>query len=65
MTKYTVTVELNEEGEYVLQLPNDLLSDLKWKPGDTVRWKESGVASWTLEKVDEDPIAGVDTNVGC
>lgn len=65
MKKYTLTVEVDENDEYVLQFPAELLNDLKWKPGDTLRWKETGVASWTIEKVDADPLAEVDTNVGC
>jgi hypothetical protein len=33
-----LTVEANEEGEAIIQLPDQLLIDLGWTGGDSLEW---------------------------
>lgn len=54
MTKqYTVTVELDENGEECLPFPEELLKDLNWKVGDTICWQPEG-DGWVLVKKEEE-----------
>lgn len=53
MTKrYSVTVELDENGEECLPFPEELLEELGWKAGDVLTWRADG-NSWILTKKEE------------
>ena len=42
---------LEEDGDdLVLPLPQELLDELDWKPGDTLNWVEQDNGTWTLRK---------------
>lgn len=38
MTQYTVTIEEDENGDSILPLPDDVVTQLGWKEGDTIAW---------------------------
>jgi len=46
--KYTANVD--EQG--LLQLPDDFIKEVGWKPGDRIRWIDRGDGSFELKKVD-------------
>jgi bifunctional DNA-binding transcriptional regulator/antitoxin component of YhaV-PrlF toxin-antitoxin module len=46
--KYTANVD--EQG--LLQLPDDFIKEVGWKPGDRIRWIDRGNGSFELKKVD-------------
>ena len=51
--KYTAEVICNETtDEFVLPLPEDILNEVKWQEGDTLRWKDNLDGSFTLERVE-------------
>ena len=51
--KYTAEVIYNETtDEFVLPLPEDILNEVKWQEGDTLRWKDNLDGSFTLERVE-------------
>lgn len=48
---YTVEVQENKEtDEYFIQLPEEILTNLKWNTGDTVIWNDNKDGSFTLTK---------------
>ena len=49
--KYTVQIEYDEEtGDQVIPLPEKLLLDLNWFPGDIIVWEANNDGSFTLSK---------------
>ena len=51
MSKWTITVEEDPEtGELILPFPEDMLSEVGWKPGDTLIWTDLKNGSWSLTK---------------
>lgn len=50
--RYTVRIELDENGEEMLPFPDELIVELGWKPGDTICWKPDG-DGWVLAKKEE------------
>ena len=50
MTKrYTVRIELDENGEEMLPFPDELIEELGWKPGDVISWRADR-GGWILAK---------------
>ena len=53
---YTLTVEADPEDEenFLLTFPDQLLAELNWKPGDTLNWdvQEDGTITLTTVKND-------------
>ena len=48
-TSYTVTIEHdNETRELVLPIPQELMDQVGWKPGDTLIWKQLSNNSFCL-----------------
>jgi len=51
--KYTVEViHDNETDEFILPLPEDVLNEVKWQEGDTLRWKDNLDGSFTISRVE-------------
>jgi len=51
--KYTVEViHDNETDEFILPLPEDILNEVKWQEGDTLRWKDNLDGSFTISRVE-------------
>lgn len=44
------TSEDPETGDLLLPLPEEMLSRLGWKEGDTITWEQSSEGSWVLIK---------------
>ena len=57
MTKsWTLEVQQQEDGEYFIEFPDDVLQEAGWKEGDVVGWSDNGDGSWTLKKLDKNHI---------
>ena len=50
--RYTVRIELDENGEECLPFPDELVAELGWKPGDIICWQPEG-DGWILKKKDD------------
>lgn len=50
MTTYTVTLDKDDNNEFMLPLPEAALAELGWKPGDTLNWQENDDGTFTLTK---------------
>ena len=48
--KYTANVIEDENGEFLIPLPEDMLEELGWKVGDTIDWGDNKDGSYTLTK---------------
>ncbi len=47
----TWSVILDEEGEdLILPLPQDMLNEVGWKPGDNLEWVDRGDGTWEIRK---------------
>jgi hypothetical protein len=53
MSKYTLEVKENEDGEFFIELNAEILEGTGWKIGDDLIWKDNGDGSWTLSKSDK------------
>lgn len=54
MKKFTITVEYDKDtDDYVLPLPDDLLTDLEWNIGDTLIWTDNQDGTITVKKKDD------------
>jgi len=53
MSKYTLEVQENEDGEFFIELNDEILEGTGWKIGDDLNWKDNGDGSWTLSKSDK------------
>lgn len=49
LNHWVVTVEQDGE-DLILPLPEDMLAQVGWKPGDVLQWKKNKDKSWTLQK---------------
>jgi hypothetical protein len=47
---FSIEIEADENGELMLEFPDELMEALDWQPGDTITWKEEKDGSWTLQK---------------
>jgi hypothetical protein len=47
---FSIEIEADENGELMLEFPDELMEALDWQPGDTITWKENKNGSWTLRK---------------
>jgi hypothetical protein len=51
--KWTIVLEEDTEtGELVLPFTPEILEELGWKEGDSIRWKNNKDGSWTLTKIE-------------
>ena len=53
MSKYTIKLEEDENGELILPLSDELLKEVGWKEGDTLEWKDNEDGSFGLTKKNE------------
>jgi hypothetical protein len=56
MNNNSWTTEVKEDpntGEYLLEFPQEMLTEVGWKEGDTLDWKDNKDGSFTLTKVEQ------------
>ena len=51
-TRWTLDVQEDENGDAVIQFPDDLLAKVGWQEGDALQWRDLGDGSWSLAKKD-------------
>lgn len=49
LKSWTVTVQQDGE-DLVLPLPQEMLDEVGWKPGDTLEWHDQGDGTWELQR---------------
>ena len=42
-----------EPGDAILPLPQEMLDEVGWMPGDNLNWIDRGDGSWEIRKVEE------------
>ncbi|NDB59074.1 hypothetical protein EB001_11545 [bacterium] len=52
MTKYTITLEENADGELIMPLSDEMMSELGWDVGTRIKWIDNFDGSWTMQKVE-------------
>ena len=52
MSKYTLEVQ-EKDGEFFIELNDEILEGTGWKIGDDLIWKDNEDGSWTLSKSDK------------
>jgi len=53
MIKYTATIEEDEHGEQFIVFPDDIMSEIGWVVGDTIRWIDNKDGTYTLTKKED------------
>lgn len=51
-TQWTLDVQEDENGDAVIQFPDDLLAKVGWQEGDALQWRDLGDGTWSLSKKD-------------
>ena len=52
MTKtYTLEVKENENGDAIIDFPEDVMTQAGWHEGDNIQWIDNKDGSWTLTKI--------------
>lgn len=46
-----IKVSEDDDGELVLELPDDFMENLGWKVGDTLSWRQNSDDSWSIRKM--------------
>ena len=46
----TIIEDPNRQGEYILDLGDEICDTVGWKPGDTLIWIDNKDGTWTLRK---------------
>lgn len=49
---WTVIVEADGE-DLILPLPQEMLDEVAWAPGDTIEWIDRGDGTWEIQKKQE------------
>ena len=52
--QWTLDVQEDENGDAVIQFPEDLLETTGWQEGDAIEWRDLGNGSWSLSRRDAD-----------
>jgi bifunctional DNA-binding transcriptional regulator/antitoxin component of YhaV-PrlF toxin-antitoxin module len=52
MKTWTLDVKNDENGDALIEFPEDLLKETGWKEGDRIKWIDRGDGSWAMEKVE-------------
>lgn len=48
------TVNVEQDGEdYILPLPQEMLDEVGWQPGDDLEWIDRGDGTWEIRKKNE------------
>jgi len=48
-----ITVTEDEDGELMLELPDDFMESLGWQAGDTLSWRQVSDMSWSIRKMND------------
>jgi hypothetical protein len=51
---WTVDVKEDNNGDAVIEFPDDLLANVGWQEGDEITWQDLGDGSWSLRKKDSE-----------
>ena len=51
--RWVLNVIEDEQGEKLIELPEDLLAEAGWKEGDELIWSDNNDGSWSLNKKGE------------
>lgn len=49
MSRWVVEVQ-EDDGGYILPLPEDMLQEVGWKEGDVIEWIDNKDGSWSMRK---------------
>jgi len=41
-----------ETGDAILPLPQDMLDEVGWNPGDNLKWVDRGDGTWQITKIE-------------
>jgi bifunctional DNA-binding transcriptional regulator/antitoxin component of YhaV-PrlF toxin-antitoxin module len=50
---WTLEVKQHEDGDYFIEFPDEVLAEVGWAEGDTLKWIDNGNGSWSLKKLDK------------
>ena len=50
MSKWTAKVIEDEDGELVLEFPEDLLKEMNWSEGTVLEWTDNKDGSWSIKE---------------
>ena len=57
MKSWTLEVQKLEDGDQYLEFPKELMEEVGWEEGDTLKRIDNGDGSWTLKKLDDTDIS--------
>ena len=48
---WTLPIQADDDGELILEFPDELMEIADWKPGDSLQWNKLDGDRWELKKV--------------
>ena len=51
---WMLDVQQDDNGDAVIQFPDDLLAKVGWQAGDEIKWRDLGDGTWSLRKKDSE-----------
>lgn len=52
MKTWALDVKEDENGDAMIQFPNDFIEKTGWKEGDRIQWIDRGDGSWEMKKIE-------------
>jgi hypothetical protein len=49
---HTLEVKENENGDAIIEFPEDVMAQAGWNEGDNIQWTDNKDGSWTLTKIE-------------
>jgi bifunctional DNA-binding transcriptional regulator/antitoxin component of YhaV-PrlF toxin-antitoxin module len=50
MKQWTLPIKEDDDGELILEFPDELMEEVEWKIGDVIEWTDYGDGTWVLRK---------------
>lgn len=52
MKRWQLDVQEDENGDPMIQLPDEFIKESGWKEGDRIQWVDRGDGSWEMKKIE-------------
>ena len=53
MKKYTIQVQEAENGDAIIQFPDEVIAEVGWQEGDTINWEPTNTGGYILSKIEK------------